>query len=104
MCETYRIPHSEFLSWDADDRHKAVMHQIRKAERCPGCGVHPDELDPRKGGHPAAFTFELHTCEACAAKADGEKELQRRRDEPGTMTPPSGTTVRLKRREEVRRG
>ena len=98
MCEIYRIPHSTFLGWDADDRHKAVMHQIRKAERCPGCGVHPDELDPRAGGRPDAYGYEVHDCPTCTVLADGEKELKRRQDEPGTLTT-AGMRVRLKRRE-----
>lgn len=98
MCEIYKIPHSVFLSWDPDDRHKAVMHQVRKAERCPSCGVHPDELDPKAGGRPDAFTYEFHDCPACAVKADGDKELKRLQDQPGYHVS-AGMTVRLKRRE-----
>ncbi len=98
VCEVYRIPHSELLGWDPYDRHKAVMHQIRKAERCPGCGVHPDETDPRAGGHPGRFGFEIRDCPTCTVLDEGERELKRRRDDPGVMTT-AGMRVRLKRRE-----
>lgn len=89
MCETFRIPHSEFLGWDADDRHKAVMHQIRRSERCPSCGLHPDEA-----GH-----YEAHivTCEGCETTAKGEKELEQKRSTGGFVVPP-GTRVGLRRR------
>lgn len=96
MCEIYRIPHSTFLQWDPDDRHKAVMHQIRKSERCPSCGTHPDEWDPKAGGSRGAYVAKFHTCWGCKTKADGEAELERARENKNVRVP-EGTTVRLQR-------
>lgn len=96
VCRVYQRTYSEFLSWDEDDRHKAVMHEMRRSERCPGCGTHPDEWDPRRGGDPRGWRSEVVTCDPCAVKAAGEKELDRKR-ETGEFHVPAGTRVRLVR-------
>lgn len=71
MCEVYRIPHSHFLGgplvWTQADRDKAIHHQVLKAETCSGCGTHPDDWDPAKGGHRQAYVAKVDRCAGCAA-------------------------------------
>lgn len=76
VCAEYRIPHSVFLSWSKLDRDKAIWHRIRVAGTCRTCGTHPDEWDPKKGGHRAAFTAEVHLCPGCEQKQRVEKTLE----------------------------
>lgn len=38
-CNEHGIPHSEFLSWDPDDRFKALAMEREKRERCALCGT-----------------------------------------------------------------
>lgn len=89
VCEFYRIPYGEFLRWDIDDRHKAVMHRMRKAGQCGRCGTHPDEWDPAKGGYIDAYVAEQHVCRGCAAQEREQRELDKR--------PEPGVTVRLRK-------
>lgn len=71
MCESYRIPHSHFLggpnTWSQLDRDKALWHASWKAGVCSGCGTHPDEWDPDKGGSRAAYEAVKIRCAGCAA-------------------------------------
>jgi hypothetical protein len=79
-CGPGRLPRSEFLGWAKDDRDAALLWVLRNRERCAGCGTHPDEWDPDKGGHPQAFLAALHHCPGCAAlevrnkRADTERQ------------------------------
>ena len=38
-CATNGVPHSAFLSWSERDQDLALAHEVRAADRCPGCGV-----------------------------------------------------------------
>jgi hypothetical protein len=38
-CATHGVPHSVFLSWAERDQDLALAHDVRAADRCPGCGV-----------------------------------------------------------------
>ncbi len=71
MCEQYRIPHSHFLggppTWSQLDRDKALWYAAWKAETCSGCGTHPDEWDPAKGGSRTAYEATQKRCPGCAA-------------------------------------
>lgn len=53
--------------WTQPDRDKAIWHARYKAERCSGCGTHPDEWDPEKGGHRQAYQAVESRCPGCAA-------------------------------------
>ncbi len=57
--------HSEFLSWDADDRDKAIWQYLRSRQACPNCGTRAEEWDERQGGHRHAYTAEPHRCRGC---------------------------------------
>lgn len=99
VCEIYQVRYSEFLGWDADDRHKAVMHQLQKAERCPQCGTHHDEwVDPETGRRrpKPPYVPVPRTCWGCEAIAQGEKDLDELRQDPQKKVP-EGTRVNLER-------
>lgn len=89
------MPHSVFLDWDRDDRDKAVMHQIRKSERCSGCGTHPDEWNPEMGGSVDAYVTKLVHCKGCQTKEAGEAEFEEAKKAGEKAR--RGTTVQLKR-------
>ena len=39
LCAEFKITHSKFLSWSAEDRGKALAHLIEKNSKCPQCGT-----------------------------------------------------------------
>ncbi|WP_187234209.1 hypothetical protein [Actinomadura sp. HBU206391] len=65
VCDRYRIPHSEFLSWDEYDREKAIWWMVRERQRCRGCGTRPEEWDPEQGGHKDAYSAGTRMCPGC---------------------------------------
>lgn len=60
-----RIPHSEFLEWDKQDRDKATWHHIRERSRCKGCGTLPEEWDETRGGSRHAYAVAERRCTGC---------------------------------------
>lgn len=82
-CGPLGLPHSTFLSWDRDDRDKAIVWALRKAQTCAHCGTRPDEWDPAQGGHDEAYLTELHQCWGCDAKAKAEKRNEAKLKKPG---------------------
>lgn len=89
-----------FLAWDPDDRDKAVMHQIRKGERCNSCGTHPDEWDPQVGGSVDAYTATTTHCRGCQELERANEQLERARASKENK-PRRGTSVKLERNQEV---
>lgn len=75
VCHHYRIRHSEFLSWDADDRDKAVWHYVRERQTCRSCGTRPEEWDPARGGHHHAYVAESERCRGCEVRQAAEASL-----------------------------
>jgi len=69
-CADHGIPHSAFLSWSERDQDLALAHEVRAADRCPGCGV-PAALM----GTPEAFTVVSRPCVHCEAKAQVEASI-----------------------------
>lgn len=64
VCAAYRVPHSEFLSWDSTDRDKAIWWQLRTAATCGGCGTRPEEwVDDQN-----AYAAELRRCRGCEVR------------------------------------
>jgi len=53
--------------WTQQDRDKAIWHAKYKSETCSGCGTHPDEWDPEKGGDRHAYAAVESRCPGCAA-------------------------------------
>ena len=72
VCADYRIPHSEFLRWDTDDRDKAIAWHLRQADTCPSCGTRPEEWDPKRDGHQWAYVAEPRRCRGCEVRELGE--------------------------------
>ncbi|HEY9354609.1 MAG TPA: hypothetical protein VIP28_15210 [Nocardioides sp.] len=95
VCEAYDIRHSEFLRWDADDRDKAIWHEIHKRQRCPSCGTRPDEWDPEKGGRPDAYRAVVHRCPGCAALEAKREDMEKNPE----AYPSRGASAHLRRRE-----
>lgn len=75
VCAHYRLRHSEFLSWDKDDRDKAVEWHLRQAETCPNCDTRPQEWDEKRGGDRHAYTAEYERCRGCEVKQAGEAAM-----------------------------
>lgn len=73
VCAEYQIRHSEFLSWDPDDRDKAIWYTVRKSETCPNCGTREVEWDPDRGGNRAAYHAEICRCRGCEVKSMAEE-------------------------------
>jgi hypothetical protein len=88
VCVEYKIPHSEFLGWDSDDRAKAIWWHVRERERCPSCGTrHEDWVDD-----PHAYVGELVRCRGCEVRQQTESSV--------TESDGRGIHVVLKRRRE----
>lgn len=54
------IPHSTFLGWSERDQDLALAHEVRVADRCPGCGCPAADMDD-----PGAFTVISDACVHC---------------------------------------
>lgn len=86
VCHHYRIPHSEFLSWSADDRDKAIWVWLRERQTCSSCGTRPDEWDPEQGGHRRAYLAETVICRGCQAVAGRDAALTDEERQAGVHT------------------
>jgi hypothetical protein len=82
-CGPQGLPHSRFLTWDKDDRDKAIVWAMLRAHACGQCGTRPDEWDPALGGHDEAYVAELHQCWGCHTKAEAEKKAGQKTEKPG---------------------
>ncbi len=71
------IPHSEFLSWPADDQDKALAWLAEESERCGQCGTRSDEHDPRVGGDPHRYEAVASRCRGCELIAQKRRDLQK---------------------------
>jgi hypothetical protein len=67
VCAAYRIPHSEYLSWSADDRAKAMWWQLRERQTCGTCGTRREEWVSADGAHLDAYKAEGQLCHGCRA-------------------------------------
>lgn len=80
------IPHSEFLSWDPDDRAKVVAHLVEEGDRCSSCGTKDSEWAEDR----FAYVPEAHMCLGCYMMDAAQDDLRGANGE--TM---AGTTVKL---------
>lgn len=78
VCADYKIPHSQFLSWDRDDREKAIAFHLRRAETCASCGTRRDEWSPDAGGHRNAYIAATDRCPGCVQVENKRRELENR--------------------------
>lgn len=67
-CGPRGIPLSSFLGWPQEDQDAALAWQAHEAERCPGCGRHPD--DPPTHPH-------VEICPSCRMQAAAGREVKR---------------------------
>lgn len=65
VCHAYRIPHSAFLKWSADDRDKAIWQYVRTQSTCSKCGTRPEEWDESRGGDRHAYHAVEKRCRGC---------------------------------------
>lgn len=71
------IPYEDvFLSeWSEEDREHALAHQAHTRALCGGCGTHPADWDPERGGHPEAFVVGYHRCPGCLQLQSARRQL-----------------------------
>ncbi|MEV1245082.1 hypothetical protein [Nonomuraea sp. NPDC049750] len=93
VCAAYRIPHSEFLRWDADDRDKAIWHHIWRQEECQHCRTRDEEWDESRGGYRYAYVAEKRRCRGCEVKEAAQETV--------TAEDGRGVYVAMIRNEEV---
>lgn len=104
VCADYKIPHSQFLSWDADDREKAIAFHLRRAETCPDCGTRRDEWSPDAGGHRSAYVATTDRCPGCVAVENKKRDLENRDKVPAATAVVLKRNPNLKPAGEVSRG
>lgn len=85
--------------WTQQDRDKSIWHARYRAERCSGCGTHPDEWDPAKGGDRQAYAAVESRCAGCAMLEQQQAALSSRAKEDRTR----GVRIVLRPREAVER-
>jgi hypothetical protein len=90
VCSAYRIRHSEFLSWDPDDREKAITWHVRQAEACPSCGTRPEEWEDNHN----AYVAKEYRCRGCEITQQAQASL----------TEEHGRGVHIVLRKAVKRG
>ncbi len=69
-------PLTEFLTWPQHDQDLALAWQKHEAERCPGCGRHPDD-EPRH--------FHVVVCLECKARQELSEQAAK---QPGAHVVP----------------
>lgn len=70
FCNEQAMPHSEFLSWDQDDRDKAVAQMMEKSGYCSLCGTAEWEWEE----NPHAYTPEERVCRGCYMKESASED------------------------------
>lgn len=91
-CGPKGIPLSQFLTWPQDDQDAALLWQSHEGQRCTGCGTHPHEWDPERGGNPHAYMAGLRYCPGCARSASLANSEQAKHAGHGfhvVLTPPA---------------
>ncbi|MEO3875524.1 hypothetical protein ABGB18_42655 [Nonomuraea sp. B12E4] len=96
VCAEYRIPHSAFLSWDQDDRDKALWHHIWRRQECPNCRTREEEWDESRGGYRYAYVPEKARCRGCEVKEQAQETV--------TSEDGRGVYITLIKNEEVAGG
>lgn len=70
VCEYYRVPHSEFLRWDEQDRAKAIWYRSRQLGICPSCGIPPEKA--------REYEPQITVFPCCQKRERAEEELSKR--------------------------
>ena len=89
------MPHSEFLSWDPEDRAKTVAALLEQAERCQMCGTAAWEWSEDR----FAYTPIDHFCQGCYQKNIYQDTISHAL--PGTTVKLVPTTPMLKAKMAV---
>jgi hypothetical protein len=64
-CNEHGIPHSEYLSWDPEDRAKTIAYLLEQGERCTMCGTAGWEWEENRFAYMAVDNF----CQGCYQKS-----------------------------------
>lgn len=64
-CYEHGLPHSEFLSWSAEDRAKTIAFAMELSEKCSMCGTAQWEWDENKFAYTPVEEF----CQGCYKKS-----------------------------------
>lgn len=81
-CYEKGIPHSEFLTWEPEDRAKTMAYMYESAERCSLCGTAGWEWEQNRFAYEPDEKF----CQGCYLKGSYAESLGK------TL---AGTTVEL---------
>lgn len=104
FCNDKGLAHSEFLSWSAEDRDKAIAYLLEQSLTCQMCGTAPWQWEEDEH----AFMAEEHWCKGCYLKKVSSEDAG---SLPGTTTVLVPTTAermsqlaeREKRRARLKR-
>lgn len=94
VCSQFGISHSSFLTWEPEDRAKALAFEIAKNERCTLCGTAPWEWEEDKFAYEAAD----HFCQGCYKKnvaSEGQGRL------PGTTVELIRVTPQVRAQQQL---
>lgn len=94
-CYEKGIPHSEFLSWDPEDRSKTLAYALEQSSRCQLCGTAEWEWEENRFAYEPQETF----CRGCYLKevaSEGKNNL------PGTTIDLIPVTELTKAQAKVR--
>lgn len=93
VCKEWRIPHSEFLSWEPEDQSKALAFYVYEAQRCASCGVHPEDWPDH---NEPVYEAEAHFCPGCA-ELERFKRWLHDKTEKAPASASDGITATLKK-------
>jgi len=98
FCNEHGLPHSEFLSWEPEDRAKALAFVFEKATRCELCGTADWEWEADRKAYEPVEKF----CMGCYLKHmadEGGGQM------PGTsfIMEPTKTQASAKRHKRMKR-
>ncbi len=64
-CYEHAIPHSQFLSWEPEDRAKVLAFALEKGSRCQMCGTADWEWQENRFAYTPVEDF----CQGCYQKS-----------------------------------
>ena len=98
LCNEWGIPHSEFLSWDPEDKAKALAFSLEKSSRCEMCGTAEWEWEENR----YAYEPVEHFCMGCYLKHMAGEDGGSMPGTTITLLPSTGRSA-AKRRVDAKR-
>lgn len=79
-CGPRGIALDDFLAWSQHSQDAALVWSAHESRRCPGCGTHPEDWDPAKGGSRDARHWHPEVCVGCQRKQAADADLRKDKD------------------------